>query len=159
MKGKYLRRIGGWFLAMLLFSGIVFVSPSAVEAQSQGSVQAQGRRVVRVQRYPRRIYRPWGFRHRWHSPFYDPWGYDPWSPYGGRYRQYVFSNSEKAVEQGYKDGFKTGKSDGKKDKSYDPQRSHYYSESGFGNFAEIYRSGFSQGYQQGYREGRNSRAS
>jgi len=71
------------------------------------------------------------------------------------YRQYVFSNGDDAVSQGYKDGFKTGKDDGKKNKSYDPQRSHYYHDSGFGNFAEVYRSGFSRGYQEGYQTGSN----
>ena len=50
------------------------------------------------------------------------------------YNRYVFDNSEKAATQAYKDGFKTGKDDGRKNKSYDPQRSHYFKESGFGNF-------------------------
>jgi hypothetical protein len=71
------------------------------------------------------------------------------------YGQYVFDNDDEAVSQGYNDGFKTGKDDGKKNKSYDPQRSHYYHDSGFGNFAEVYRSGFSRGYQEGYRLGSN----
>jgi flagellar biosynthesis/type III secretory pathway protein FliH len=79
-------------------------------------------------------------------------------PYGSYYRQYVFSNSESAVNHGYKDGFKTGKDDGKKAKSFNPQRSHYYHDAGFGNFAEVYRSGFSRGYQDGYRVGDNERA-
>lgn len=55
------------------------------------------------------------------------------------------------------DGFKTGRDDGKKDKSYNPERSHYYHDSGFGNFAEVYRSAFSRGYQDDYREGLNRR--
>ncbi len=93
----------------------------------------------------RPIHRPFGWRR------YDPWPY--------RYNQYVFDNSEKAVNQGYKDGFKTGKSDGKKAKSFSPERSHYYHDSGFGNFAEVYRNGFSRGYQEGYRVGSNDRAS
>jgi hypothetical protein len=126
MKGKYLRRLGGLILATLMLAGIAFISPSSVQAQRR-------RRIVVV----RPIYRPfgtWGYGYRW-------WGYDPWSPYGGMYRQYVFS--------------KTGKDDGKKNKSYDPQRSHYYHDSGFGNFAEVYRSGFSRGYQEGYQTGSN----
>jgi len=53
---------------------------------------------------------------------------------------------------------KTGKDDGKKAKSYNPQRSHYYHDAGFGNFAEVYRSGFSRGYQEGL-QGRRQRAS
>ncbi|HSB28767.1 MAG TPA: hypothetical protein VLE19_12960 [Pyrinomonadaceae bacterium] len=142
MKGKYLRRIGGLILATLMFAGIAFISPSPV--------QAQRRRIVIVRPYPYRFYRPfspwWGYR---------GWGYDPWSPYGSMYRQYVFDNGEEAVNQGYKDGFKTGKDDGKKNKSFNPQRSHYYHDSGFGNFAEVYRSGFSRGYQEGYRVGSN----
>jgi hypothetical protein len=153
MKGKYLRRIGGLILTALLLTGIAFVSPSDVQAQGR-------RRVVIVRPYPYRIYRPWGFR-SWGYPYgwgYSRWGYDPWSPYGSYYRRYVFDNSEDAVEQAYKDGFKTGKDDGKKAKSYSPERSHYFKESGFGNFAEDYRSGFSRGYQEGYRVGQDERA-
>ena len=69
----------------------------------------------------------------------------------------MFEDGDRAVDQGYKDGYKTGEKDGKKNKSYDPQRSHYFHDSGFGNFAEVYRSGFSRGYDEGYRVG-NSRA-
>jgi hypothetical protein len=150
MKGNYLKKIGGLFLATLMLSGIAFMSSSEVEAQGR-------RRTVVV----RPIYRPFGFgyRSRWGRHYgYDRWGYDPWSPYG-YYRQYVFDNSDKAVNQGYKDGFKTGKDDGKKAKSYNPERSHYFHDSGFGNFAEVYRTGFSRGYQEGYRVGGNERAS
>jgi len=153
MKGKYLRRIGGLFLATLMLTGIAFMCSS--------DVQAQGRRRVIVRPNRHRIHRPFGFgyRSRWGYPYgYDRWGYDPWSPYGSRYRQYVFDNSDKAVNQGYKDGFKTGKDDGKKAKSNNPERSHYYRDSGFGNFAEVYRSGFSRGYQDGYQVGGNERA-
>ena len=148
MKGKYLRRIGGLALTVLMLFGIAFVSPSDAQAQSRR------RRVVIV----RPIYRPWGFGYRnwWGYPY--GWGYDPWSPYGSMYRQYVFDNGDEAVNKGYEHGFKTGKSDGKKDKSYDPQRSHYYKEAGFGNFAEVYRSGFSRGYQECYRVGSSERA-
>ena len=162
MKGKYLRRIGGFILAALMLSGTAFLSPSTVEAQGR-------RRVVVVRPYPYRFYRrfdafgydSWGYD-RWG---YDRWGrdrwgnYDPMSPNGSYYRQYVFGNSDKAVNQGYKDGFRTGRDDGKKAKSFDPQRSHFYHDAGFGNFAEVYRSGFSRGYQEGYRVGSNDRAS
>jgi hypothetical protein len=154
MKGKYLRRISGLVFAAIMLSGVAFMSSS--------NVQAQGRRRVIVRPGPHRIHRPFGFgyRSRWGYPYgYNRWGYDPWSPYGSYYRQYVFDNSDKAVSQGYKDGFKTGKDDGKKAKSYNPERSHYYHDSGFGNFAEVYRSGFSRGYQDGYRVGGNQRAS
>jgi hypothetical protein len=147
MKARYLKRIGGMALTVLLLIGIGFVSSSDVAAQRR--VQ---RRVVIV-----RPFRPFGFGYRnwWGSPY--GWGYDPWSPYGSYYRQYVFDNGDDAVNQGYKDGFKTGKDDGKKDKSYNPQRSHYFRDSGFGNFAEVYRSGFSRGYQEGYRLGGSQR--
>jgi hypothetical protein len=154
MKGKYLRRIGSFSLAGLMLLGIDFMSAN--------DSQAQGRRRVIVRQNPYRIHRPFRFRHRgwWGHPFgYDPWGYDPWSPYGFRYRRYVFDNSEKAINQGYKDGFKTGKDDGKKAKSYKPERSHYYHDAGFGNYAEVYRSGFSRGYQDGYTVGGRERAS
>jgi hypothetical protein len=160
MKGKYLKRIGGFILAALMLSGTVFFSHGTVEAQG---VRGR-RRVVIVRPYP------YGFYRRFDAFGYDRWGYDRWgrdrwgnydpmSPRGSYYRQYVFDNSDKAVNQGYKDGFKTGKDDGKKAKSFDPQRSHFYHDAGFGNFAEVYRSGFSRGYQEGYRVGENDRAS
>jgi ribosome modulation factor len=149
MKGKYLRKIGGLALSVLMLFGIAFLSSSEAQAQRR-------RRIVIVRPYPYRIYRPFGFGYRnwWGYPY--GWGYDPWG-YNFRYSHYVFDDSERAGNQGYKDGFKTGQDDGKKDKSYDPQRSHYFKEAGFGNFAEVYRSAFSRGYQDGYRVG-NSRA-
>lgn len=145
MKGKYLRKIGGLALTALMLFGVAFVSSSEAQAQRR-------RRVVIVRPYPYRIYRPFGFGYRnaWGYPY--GWGYDPWG-YDFRYNHYVFEDSEKAGTQAYKDGFKTGKDDGKKNKSYDPQRSHYFKEAGFGNFAEVYRSAFSRGYQDGYRVG------
>jgi hypothetical protein len=143
MKGKYLRRIGGLILTALLLTGIAFISPS--------DVQAQGRRRVIIVR----PIRPFGF-HRgfWGYP-YGPYG--PYCPYG-YYSRYVFDNGEDAVNRAYKDGFKTGRDDGKKAKSFSPERSHYFKEAGFGNFAEDYRNGFSRGYQQGYRAGQNERS-
>ena len=143
MKGKYLRKIGGLALTALMLFGITFVS--SAEAQAQ-----QKRRIVIVRPYPYRIYRPFGYRNWWGYPY--GWGYDPWS-YNFRYNHYVFDDAEEAVEQAYKDGFKTGKDDGKKNKSYKPERSHYFKEAGFGNFAEVYRPNFSRGYQDGYRVG------
>ncbi|HEY2960986.1 MAG TPA: hypothetical protein VGJ37_01115 [Pyrinomonadaceae bacterium] len=140
MKGKYLRRIGGLILTALLLTGIAFASPSDVQAQGR-------RRVVIV-----RPIRPFGFGPWWGYP-YGPYGWG----YGSYYSRYVFYNGDEAVNQGYNDGFKTGRDDGKKAKSYDPQRSHYFRESGFGNFAETYRTGFSRGYQEGYRAGGNER--
>lgn len=149
---KYIRMTGGFILAVLMLAGIAFISADTIQAQGR-------RRVVIVRPHRHRFYRPFGFRSRWHDPFgYDRWGYDPWSPYGSRYRQYVFEDSESAVSSGYKQGFKTGKDDGKKAKSYKPERSHYYHDAGFGNYAEVYRSGFSRGYEEGYRVGQNERA-
>jgi hypothetical protein len=149
---KYVRRVGGILLATLMLSGIVLISSDTAEAQTR-------RRIIVVRPNPYRIYRPYGYRSWWGRPFgYDRWGYDPWSPYGSRYRQYVFDNSEEALSKAYKQGFKTGKDDGKKAKSYSPERSHYFKEAGFGNFGEVYRIGFSRGYREGYRVGYNGRA-
>jgi hypothetical protein len=143
MKGKYLRKIGGLAITALMLFGIAFVS--------SGEVQAQRRRRVVIIRPYHRIYSPFGYRNWWGYPY----GY---YPYGNAYGHYVFDNSDEAGSQAYKDGFKTGKSDGKKDKSYDPQRSHYFKEAGFGNFAEVYRDNFSRGYEDGYRTGNGERA-
>src|SRR5262245_54722886 len=120
MKGKYLRRLGGLLIATLLLFGIAFVSPSTAEAQRRFG----GHRVVVVRR-----------------PFFGPFGFRGYYPYGypyayGYYNQYVFDNGDSAANQGYEDGFQTGKKDGQKNKSYNPERSHYYHDSGFGNFAE-----------------------
>jgi len=146
MKGKYLGRIGGLILTALLLTGIAFVSPSNVQAQRR-------RRIVIINPYPYRIYRPFGFgRGYWGYPY--GWGY---GPYGGYYSRYVFDNGEQAVNQAYKDGFSTGRDDGKKAKSFSPERSHYFKEAGFGNFAEDYRNGFARGYHEGYRVGQNER--
>jgi hypothetical protein len=149
MKGKYMRRIGGIVFSALMLFGIVLVSAGDSEAQSR-------RRVIIVRPYPYRIYRPFGFRSWWNYPY--GWGYDPWSPYGFRYGEYVFDNSDEAGSKGYEKGFKTGKDDGKKAKSFSPERSHYFKEAGFGNFAEVYRSAFARGYGEGFRAGANERA-
>ena len=156
MKGKYLRKFGGIVLGALMLLGVTFATAADAQAQSR-------RRVVIVRRPVYRIYRPFGFGYHdwWNYRYgwgYDRFGYDPWSPYGFRYSQYVFDNSDEAVKEGYEQGFKTGKDDGKKAKSYNPQRSHYYKESGFGNFAEVYRDGFSRGYGEGFKVGTDERA-
>ena len=136
MRGKYLRRFGGLILAVLLVSGVVGFSSTAVQAQ---------RRVV-IGRSYRPFYRPW-----WGRRPYDPFGYDPYFDYYSRYGHYVFRSSDAAYNQGYHDGVKTGEGDAKHGRSYDPQRSHYFQEAGFGNFGEVYRSGFGHGYADGYR--------
>lgn len=154
MKGKYMRRIGGIVLGLLMFLGVTLATAADTQAQSRR------RRVIIVRPNPYRIYRPWSFRDRWYYRHfgYDPFGYDQWSPYGARYRQYVFDNSNEAVEKGYERGFKTGKDDGKKAKSFSFERSDYFKDAGFGNFAEHYRSGFSRGYTAGYKVGADERA-
>lgn len=149
MRRRYLKKLGAFVFAVLMLTGVAFASASKAEAQT-------GRRVIIVRNYSR-FYRP--YRSWWGDPWRDSYynRYNPRSPYY-EYRQYVFSNTDKAEGQGFKDGFKTGRDDGKKAKSFNPERSHYFQEAGFGNFGEIYRTGFARGYQQGYRDGQNQRA-
>lgn len=136
MKGKYLRKFGALVLTLLVLPGVVALfSSTTAEAQRRG-------RVIIVQRH----YRPWGWG--WG---YRRWGYDPYFDYYSRYNHYIFNDSDKAYNQGYKDGLKTGQGDAKNDRTYNPQRSHYYQEAGFGNFGEVFRSGFLKGYADGFR--------
>ena len=144
MNNKYLRRIGGFILTLFLLSGIAMTASNTAQAQGR-------RRVIIVRPYP--VYRPfWGYRSWYGYPYgYDRFGY-PYSYYG----HYVFSNTESAVNQGYHDGYDTGRKDGKKSKSYNPERSHYFHDAGFGNFAEAYRGAFMRGYRDGYSAGRSA---
>lgn len=139
MRKRYLKKLGAVVFAAVMLTGVAFISAGTAEAQGR-------RRVIIVRPYPYRYYRPFGYRGWWGNP------------YRYEYSQYVFSNSDKAEGQGFNDGFKTGRDDGKKAKSYDPQRSHFFHDAGFGNFAEVYRAGFSRGYRDGFREGQNQRA-
>ena len=134
MRGKYSRGFGRLILTALLVAGpLTFLCSTTAQAQ---------RRVVVVRTY-RPFYRPWwGYRR---------FGYDPYFDYYSRYGQYVFDSSDAAYSRGYKDGLKTGAGDVKHRRSYDPQRSHYFQEAGFGNFGEVYRSGFARGYADGFR--------
>jgi hypothetical protein len=128
---KYLRRFGGLVLAALLLPGVVtLLSSSTAEAQ---------RRVIIVRQPYFRAYRPWG------------WGYNPYFDYYNRYSEYIFNDSNSAYNQGYRDGVKTGEGDAEHRRTYNPQRSHYYQEAGFGNFGEVFRSGFLKGYAEGFR--------
>ena len=136
MKGKYLRKLGGFVLAVLILPGVVALLSSTV-------TQAQRRIVVVRRPIYRPFYRPWGWRR--------PFGYDPYFDYYSRYGHYIFNSSEAASNEGYHDGLKTGQGDAKNRRSYDPQRSHYFQEAGFGNFGEVYRQGFVRGYADGYR--------
>ncbi len=121
MRGKYLPRFGTFLLAALLLPGVVLL-------WSQTNVEAQ-RRIIVVNRP---VYRP----------LYRSYG---------RYSQYVFRSSGAAYDEGYHAGMKTGAGDVKHQRSYDPERSHYFQEAGFGNFGEVYRSGFVRGYAAGFR--------
>ena len=133
MRGKYLRRLGSFLLAALLLPGVIPLL-SSTTAQAQ-------RRVVIVRTY-RPFYRPF-----YRDPFWDPYWYDR-SSY---YNEYVFSSSERAVNQGYHDGLNTGRSDAEHRRSYNPERSHYFHDAGFGNYASAYREGFARGYSDGFR--------
>jgi len=136
MKGRYLRKFGALVLTLLVLPGVVaLVSSTTVEAQRRG-------RVIIVRRPIFRPFGPWGWGYRGYSPYFD---------YYSRYGHYVFDDSDKAYNEGYKDGSKTGRGDAKNDRTYNPQRSHYYQEAGFGNFGEVYRSGFLRGYEDGFR--------
>ncbi len=131
IKKNFLRRFGGLLLAAVLLPGIVLASGT--------TTQARGRAVVIAPRI--------GFGYRgWYGPRW--YGY-PHYRYG--YSEFVFANSGAAESQGYHDGLKTGQEDEKKGKSFDPERSHFYQDAGFGNFAESYREGFMDGYNAGFR--------
>ncbi len=104
----------------------------------------QGQRTNVVGR-PVVIVRPF---HPFYRPFYP---HHIWPPFGiNYYNHYIFRNSQEAEAQGHKDGFKTGKDDAKHHRGFDPERSHYYQEAGFGNFGEEYRAGFVRGYSDGF---------
>jgi hypothetical protein len=141
MNGKnFMRRIGGFVLAASLLIGMALMSSTVVQAQRgfhgggfHGGGFRGGSRVFIGPRF--------GYGY--------PYGYYGY-PYG-YYSQYVFSSSEAADNEGYQDGLMTGSNDARRRQSYDPQRSHYFREAGFGNFAENYREGFSRGYGDGFR--------
>jgi hypothetical protein len=126
MNRTLLRRIIIFLVSVFLLTATILLSSTVVAAQRRG-------RVVIV-----RPIRP-----------FDPWYHDRFNRFG-YYRQYIFENGDKAYRQGYKDGRNTGQEDGRKEKSYDPERSHYFHDAGFGNFAEAYRQGFSDGYRDAY---------
>jgi hypothetical protein len=133
----YLRKLGGLVLAAVLLPGIVtLLSTTNVEAQRRGRVVIVGPRFV----------------HPWWGWGYGPyWGYGYGPYYYSRYGHYVFYNADAATNEGYHDGLKTGQGDAKHNRSYNPERSHYFQEAGFGNFSEAYRSGFMHGYADGFR--------
>ena len=148
MKGKnLLHRIGGFVLAASLLFGVATMSSTVAQAQRGshgGGFHGGGFRGGG--------FRGGGFHNR---GFFGPgwgWGY-PYGYYGypyGYYSQYVFGDSQAADSQGYHDGLKTGSSDARRGQSDDPERSHYFKDSGFGNFAQDYRGGFMRGYSAGF---------
>ncbi len=135
-----IRKVGGLLLAIALVLGVAMMSGTAVQAQrgfhGGGAFHGGGFRG-RGFIGPRLGY-PYGY--------YGYWGY----PYS-YYSPYVFSNSGDAESQGYHDGLKTGSNDERRRQSYDPERSHYFKNAGFGNFAEDYRAGFTRGYDEGFK--------
>jgi len=134
MMSRYFRRFSGLILSVLLLPGFVALLGGK-------NAEAQQRRVIIVPVY-RHYHNPWGYRH---------WGYDPYFDYYSRYGHYVFDSSDRAYSQGYRDGQKTGAGDLKNHRTYNPQRSHYFQEAGFGNFGEPYRAGFVRGYADAFR--------
>ena len=144
MNGKYLlRRIGGFVLAASLLAGVAMMPSTAVQAQGfhgggfhgggfRGGGFRGGRFRTRIFIGPRFGYGYYGY----------PYGYSS---------HYIFSSSDAAENQGYHDGLKTGSNDARRRQSYNPDRSHYFQDAGFGNFAEDYREGFSRGYSDGFR--------
>lgn len=131
MKRKNLTKIAVIILMVLLLPGVLLLSTTTVNAQR--------RAVVVVRPFPR-FHRGFG----WY-PYPYPY------PYYGYYNNYVFGSSESAYDQGYHDGLKTGENDARRRQSYDPERSHYFRDAGFGNYSVEYRDGFVRGYENGYR--------
>src|SRR5688572_9257927 len=99
MNTRLLRRIIGFLLTALLLTATLIFSSTAVTAQNRTQ-----RRVVVIR--PFRPFRPFRPLHPYDS-FRSP--YERFNQFG--YNQYVFNNSEKAYNQGYKDGRKTGEKD------------------------------------------------
>lgn len=144
MKGKYwLRGIRNLMLGAVLIFGVTAIASTAANAQGRFHGGGFHTRVfigARVFVGPRFGYPYW---------YGYPYGY----PYGyyGYYGKYVFGDGVAAESQGYHDGLKTGAEDMHHGRSYDPERSHYFKNAGFGNFAENYREGFDRGYAAGFR--------
>ena len=136
MQRKNLRKIAGFILMIVLIPGVAFLSASTAQAQRRGVV----------------IVRPVGRFHGFHRGFGFGWYPYPYPyPYYGYYSNYVFGSSESAYDQGQRDGLKTGENDARRRQSYNPERSHYFRDAGFGNYAGDYRDGFLNGYESGYR--------
>jgi len=143
-----LSRIGGFVLAVSLLFGVAIMSSTAVQAQrgSHGGGGFHGGGF-----HGGGFHGGGGFHNRvFFGPRFGygyPYGYYPY----GYYSQYVFGDSAAADSQGYHDGLTTGSSDARRHQSNDPERSHYFKDAGFGNFADDYRQGFLRGYSEGFR--------
>lgn len=140
MKGQYwLRGIRNLVLGALLIFGVGALASTEANAQARfrGGFHGGGFHT-RVFIGPRFGY-PYPY---WYGYHYYPYGY---------YGEYVFGDTTGADSQGYHDGLKTGADDARHGRSFDPERSHYFRDAGFGNFAEVYREGFDRGYSAGYR--------
>ena len=137
MKGKYLLRgIRNLVLGALLVFGVTAFAHTDANAQAR----------FRGGGFHTRIFI--GPRFGYPYPYW--YGYRYGYAYGNP-GEYVFGDSVGADSQGYHDGLKTGEDDARNRRSYDPERSHYFKDSGFGNFAEAYRDGFERGYGAGFR--------
>jgi hypothetical protein len=136
---NFLRRFGGLLLGAAMLSGVVMASGTTAQARGYRGGGFRGGRTVVIAPRVGFGYRGWG--PRWYGYPY----------YRSGYSEFVFANSAAAESQGYHDGLKTGQEDAKKGKSFDPERSHFFQDAGFGNFAESYREGFSDGYNAGFR--------
>jgi hypothetical protein len=170
MNGKdLLRKIGGFVLAALLLSGVAIMSTTSVQAQGfhggggvrggggfhgggfhgggfHGGGLRDGGGFRDGDRFRDDRFRDGGFHTRvFIGPGYGYYGY----PYGYS-SQYVFGSVGVAESQGYQDGFATGSNDARRRQSYNPDRSHYFQDAGFGNFSEAYREGFTRGYNDGF---------
>lgn len=143
MRGKYLLRgIRNLLLGALLVFGVTAF------ASTDASAQGRFRGGFRGGGFHTRVFI--GPRFGYPYPYWYGYGY----PYGygyGYYGQYVFGDSVAADSQGYHDGLRTGEEDAHHGRTFDPERSHYFKDSGFGNFAQAYRDGFERGYGAGFR--------
>ena len=54
------------------------------------------------------------------------------------------------MPRGHEDGLTTGSKDARRGQSHNPERPHYFKDSGFGNFAQDYREDFLRGYEEGF---------
>src|SRR5215510_7457635 len=140
MRGKYLLRgIRNLLLGALLVFGVTAFANTDANAQVRfrGGFHGGG--------FHTRVF----IGPRFGYPY--PYWYGPYGYAYGSYGRYVFGDSVAANSEGYHDGLRTGEDDARHGRSYDPERSHYFRNAGFGNFAEAYRDGFERGYSAGFR--------